>query len=136
MGFYDTFVSLCAQSGKAPSAVAVELGIAKSSVSGWKSGRNGANNATLKKIADYFGVSVDYLRGLESLQDVTISGTADPQAAVRQGLIPAGTGIFAPKTEQELLDEKALELLHQHSLDAQSAIIDLLARMAVKPEEK
>jgi hypothetical protein len=34
------------------------------------------------------------------------------------------------------LDEKVLELLHQHSLDAQSAIIDLLARMAVKPEEK
>ena len=41
-----------------------------------------------------------------------------------------------PKTEQERLDEKVLELLHQHSLDAQSAIIDLLARMAVKPEEK
>lgn len=65
MEFYNKFISLCAQNGKAPSAVAIELGIAKSTVSGWKSGRNGATNATLKKIADYFGVTVDYLLGNE-----------------------------------------------------------------------
>ena len=113
MEIYNKFDSLCAKIGKSPSAVAIELGIAKSTVSGWKSGRNGATNATLKKIADYFGVTVDYLLGNEEKEKT-------PE----------------PKTEQERLDEKVLELLHQHSLDAQSAIIDLLARMAVKPEEK
>lgn len=63
MEIYNKFDSLCAKIGKSPSAVAIELGIAKSTVSGWKSGRNGATNATLKKIADYFGVTVEYLLG-------------------------------------------------------------------------
>lgn len=59
--FYDTFSSLCKKIGKSPSKVALECDISKSAVSTWKSGRSNPQTEQLKKIADYFNVSVDYL---------------------------------------------------------------------------
>lgn len=128
--FYDIFVRLCAEKGKAPSAVAVELGYSKSMVSGWKVRGTSPTDTNLHRIADYFGVSVDYLRGLESLQDVTISGTADPQAAVRQGLIPAGTGIknAAPKTEREILEERVMVAIKNKSDEDVVALLRLIEK--------
>ena len=61
--FYDVFVELCAKSGKAPSAVALELGCSKSMVSGWKTRGTSPTDTNLRKIADYFGVTVEYLLG-------------------------------------------------------------------------
>ncbi len=62
--FWENFVSLCADRGMKPNPVAKELGISSGSVTSWK---NGAipHPTTLKKIADYFDVSVDYLLGKE-----------------------------------------------------------------------
>lgn len=60
--FYDNYVRLCNSVCKSPSAVAIEIGIAKPTVSRWKSGSK-PNHATLLKIADYFGVSVSELEG-------------------------------------------------------------------------
>ena len=60
--FWDIFVNLCAQNGESPNKVAKNLSIASGTVSEWKKGRV-PQNATLKKIADYFGVTVDYLLG-------------------------------------------------------------------------
>jgi transcriptional regulator with XRE-family HTH domain len=45
---------------KAPSVVAEELGMQRSVVTAWKNGRN-PRTATLMKIAEYFGVSVEEL---------------------------------------------------------------------------
>lgn len=63
--FYFRYVDLCNKINKSPSAVAEELGFKRSSVTRW------ANNsvprqATLQKIADYFGVTVEYLKGEET----------------------------------------------------------------------
>ena len=58
--FYDNYVRLCNLVGKAPSAVAVELGFQKAAVTRWKKGGN-PTDATVQKIADYFGVTTDYL---------------------------------------------------------------------------
>ena len=63
--FYNRFVQLCNQVGKSPSATAVEIGLQKSVVTAWKKGSS-PTDATLNKIADYFGVSIDYLLGNES----------------------------------------------------------------------
>ena len=60
--FWTIFVKLCALKGLSPNKVAKELHIASGTVSEWKKGRT-PQNATLKKIADYFGVSVEYLKG-------------------------------------------------------------------------
>ena len=60
--FWTIFEKLCALKGLSPNAVAKELHIASGTVSEWKKGRT-PQNATLKKIADYFAVSVEYLKG-------------------------------------------------------------------------
>jgi transcriptional regulator with XRE-family HTH domain len=60
--FWDNFVDLCLQNGGSPNFVAQQLGITSGSVTGWKNG-SVPRNSTLKKIADYFGVTVDYLLG-------------------------------------------------------------------------
>ena len=61
--FYDKFVSLCASVGKKPTPVAQELGISKGTAASWKRRGNDPTDAYLVKIANYFGVSVDDLRG-------------------------------------------------------------------------
>ena len=58
--FYDNYVRLCNSVNKSPSAVAIEIGIAKPTVSRWKSGSK-PNHATAVKVADYFGVPVSEL---------------------------------------------------------------------------
>lgn len=58
--FYEKFISLCTAKGVAPSRVALDLGMSKSSVSHWKKSDNGITNANLKRIADYFNVPVTY----------------------------------------------------------------------------
>ncbi len=60
--FYENYVRLCNSIGKTPSAVALEMGIAKPTVTRWKNGSN-PNSSTLYKVADYFGVTPDYLLG-------------------------------------------------------------------------
>lgn len=62
--FYDNFVRLCNKINKSPSCVASEIGLSRASVSGWKNGKK-PTDATVIKLADYFGVSVDYLLGNE-----------------------------------------------------------------------
>lgn len=85
MNFYENYVRLCNSVGKSPSAVAIELKLGKPSVSRWKSGSY-PRTATLLKIADYFGVTVEYLKGEETKKD------------------PAGTGEVGSSDAQEILN--------------------------------
>ena len=62
--FYINYVALCNKIGKSPSAVAEELGFMRSVVTRWSKGTI-PRQATLQKVADYFGVSVEYLLGKE-----------------------------------------------------------------------
>ena len=68
MAFYENYVKLCNSVGKSPSAVAVELKLGKPSVTRWKNGAE-PRDATLQKIADHFGVTVEYLKGEETKKD-------------------------------------------------------------------
>lgn len=69
--FFDIFSELCKKSGKSPNAVAKELKISSGSVTEWKKQGRSPHNATLLKIAEYFGVSVDYLLGQEEEEKPT-----------------------------------------------------------------
>ena len=60
--FYDNFIRACNLSGKTPSAVLLEIGIGKSAGTRWKRGEM-PTDATLCKIADYFGISPSDLTG-------------------------------------------------------------------------
>lgn len=58
--FYDKFVSLCAQKGDTPTQVAKNIGLSNAAATGWKNGKN-PNDITLRRLADYFSVSVEEL---------------------------------------------------------------------------
>lgn len=62
MTFYQKYVSLCTDCKISPSAAAQKMGISKTTVHRWKNG-GGVTDANLQIIANYFGVSVDDLRG-------------------------------------------------------------------------
>lgn len=77
--FYMRYCELCANKGISPSAAAIEIGIRKSNVTYWKSNRNNPSDATLQKIADYFGVTVEYLKGEETKKDPATNGEVSPE---------------------------------------------------------
>lgn len=58
--FYKNYVALCAQKKKSASAVAVEIGLSRTSPNGWKKGKQ-PSDINLEKLAKYFEVSVDDL---------------------------------------------------------------------------
>ena len=64
MNFYQRYIELCNKIGKAPSAVAVEIGLTKPTVNRWKTGST-PTDATAAKVASYFNVSVATMMGLE-----------------------------------------------------------------------
>lgn len=59
---YEIYCKLRDDRGMKDADVARETGITKSTFSDWKNGRSKPKDAKLKKIADLFGVSVEYLR--------------------------------------------------------------------------
>lgn len=58
--FYDNFKRLCDERNEKPTPVAQKLGCTSSNVALWKKG-SVPRPAVLQKIADYFGVSTQYL---------------------------------------------------------------------------
>lgn len=63
--FKNIFIKLCNKKNESPSAVCRKVGITPATFSGW-SDNTIPRQATLLRIADYFGVSVDYLLGNEN----------------------------------------------------------------------
>ena len=60
--FWDNFVVECAKKKKSPAAVAEELGFSNSMPTSWKNGSL-PRMSSRKKIADYFGITVEELMG-------------------------------------------------------------------------
>lgn len=58
--FYDNYLRLCNQKGVSASGAALEMGLSRAAVTGWAQGKV-PRDATLRRIADYFGVSVEEL---------------------------------------------------------------------------
>lgn len=60
--FYERYIYLCARHHKSPSAVANEIGLSSAAATGWKRGKD-PSEVTIIKLAQYFDVSVSYLKG-------------------------------------------------------------------------
>ena len=58
---YEVFEQLLQKYGVTPYRVAKEAGVTQTALSNWKSGRSTPTTKTLQKIADYFGVNIDYI---------------------------------------------------------------------------
>lgn len=60
--FWNNFLAECAKKGKSPAVVAEELGFSNSATTCWKNGSL-PRMSSRKKIADYFGITVEELMG-------------------------------------------------------------------------
>ena len=108
MAFYNNYVRLCAEKNMSPSAAALAIGIKKSNVTYWKSGRNNPSDVTLAKIANYFGVTVE-----ELMSDA-------PSAGIKKDPIPKDGAVGSAK--QKLLD--ALDGLSDSQIEKLIGIIE------------
>ena len=76
--FWDNFVNLCSTVGKSPNAIADKLKIPSGSITAWKKGTT-PRPSTVKKLADFFGVTIDFLLSEQKEKSPVVSNEAsDP----------------------------------------------------------
>lgn len=68
--FKKIFIDLCNERKEAPSTVCVKLGLSNAAFSKWTD-ESIPRRATLQRMADYFGVSIDLLLGKEPKPTIT-----------------------------------------------------------------
>jgi transcriptional regulator with XRE-family HTH domain len=81
---YDIFEKLCAEKGVTPYRVCKETGLTTSTISNWKAGRYIPKTDKLQKIANYFGVSIEFLMGTEEKEDSPVYYTKEETAKLAQ----------------------------------------------------
>ena len=98
--FWTNFSTLCADKNLSPNAVATELKIPSGSITAW---RNGATPRTksLTKIANYFGVTVDYL--LTGEKEKAPGITAESLTDEEQELISIWRSVMSPEERTKQL---------------------------------
>ena len=60
--FWERFLHLCSEKNVKPNHVTKEIGLSSAAATDWKKGSI-PRDVTMKKLADYFGVSVEFLSG-------------------------------------------------------------------------
>ena len=71
--FYDIVNNLCKERKTTITRMAEDIGLSNAAPTSWRKG-SVPKLSTLEKIADYFDVSVDYLRGVETKKAPTPKG--------------------------------------------------------------
>lgn len=74
------------KSGKAQKEVAIDLCVSQPTISDWEAGRKTPSSKSAARLADYFGVSLDYLIGRDTESKYSIPVV---------GMVPAGIPIEA-----------------------------------------
>lgn len=98
--FWEKFLSLSNEKGISPSYAVSQLGLAHGCITQWKKGAM-PRQATLRKIADYFGVSVEYLLNGDLPDGVR---TVQMQRIPLVGQIACGRPIFAEEERGQYVD--------------------------------
>ncbi len=110
---YEIFEKLCSEKGVTAYKVSKETGITTATLSNWKAGRYTPKQDKLQKIADFFGVSLEYLMtGKEKDWEPTFTqkDEKDVQKELEKTLnsLQNDTGLMF---DGEILDDETRELL-------------------------
>ncbi len=70
---YSNFEKILKQKKLSSYKVAKEAGVTQTSLSNWKNGKSVPSTTTLQKIADYLGVTVDYLMNGEETDNKVLN---------------------------------------------------------------
>ena len=106
--FKENFVRLCNQHGESPTVVCKKIGITSSAFSKWTD-ESIPRQATLIRIADYFGTTVAYLTGVVDDPDpIALIDPSKKSPPIMEKIEEA----MQDMTEEELTDlEKYVEFL-------------------------
>ena len=127
---YEVFEQLLQKKGVSSYKVAKEAGVTQTALSNWKSGRSTPTAKTLQKIADYFGVTIDYLmtgddsseqgltardnrdiaKDLENIMEKLTSGENGPASYNGEEISPEAAELFKDELEIAL---KRLKLINK-----------------------
>lgn len=84
---YEIFEQLLQKYGVTAYKVSKETGITQSTLSDWKRGRSTPKTDNMKKIADYFGVTIEYLMtGKEESEQKEITLTPRDERDIKKDL--------------------------------------------------
>ena len=78
-GLYDKIKSLREHFGMSQVQLAERLGVTKSAVNAWENGTNSPSISYIVKLAQIFGISTDYLLGVNERLTVDITSLDDLQ---------------------------------------------------------
>lgn len=124
--FYDQFLSLCNQHDIKVTALARKLGISPSAPKRWEEGST-PDLVNAKKIADYFGVSLDYLMAgpssASSNQIGNVTGSAVVQG-VNGGSVSVSNG--SGQTELTAAEAELLRIFRSLDVRGQNAVMSCL----------
>lgn len=84
--FYEIYCELCKKHGLTPSGAATKIGFNRASVTMWKNTGKAPKQELLVKIADYFGVTTDYLLGKEEEEKEKPALTAKDERDIARNL--------------------------------------------------
>ena len=105
--FYDVFALLCSEKGVSPNKALTDCKISRTSTAKWKDGAT-PRGITLQKLADYFGVTTDFLlTGEETKTAPANEGERIPYKEKRE--ILAGRGIRLMLDEDVKMTENQLD---------------------------
>lgn len=91
--FFERYASLCDEKNMTVNGAAKEIGLPSSSVTNWKQGRTPRLDK-VEKIAEYFGVSADYLLGYTDEKE-------KPAAQMGDELSPEFASLFSCLTPEQ-----------------------------------
>lgn len=121
---YEVFKQLCEEKGLKPSEVAKGTGLYQTLFSEWKKGKSNPNTDKMIKIANFLGVSVEYLMTGKDKTDIS-----DNKYYINEETQEMAQAIFK---------NKELRLLFSEAMDAQpedlKATHDIL--LALKRKER
>jgi len=136
---YEAFERLLDKNGITAYRVSKDTGITQTLLSNWKTGKSVPNLQNLKKIADYFGVTVDYLMTGEESElkefspQLTAKDEKDISKKVDDILSQLSTG-DALMFDGEPMDEETKELLRV-SLENGVRIAKISAKKKFTPKK-
>lgn len=106
MSFSTNLCHLLRQNDVSNYRLAKAIGVSQTTVAGWKAGKFPQSEETLGKIADFFGVSVDFMMGLDEPPEPQI-----PHENLRRVIADDGIQIYLDDASNKMSDEDWEEVL-------------------------
>ena len=107
--FWKRIMELCYEKKTSPTAVCADLGLSNATSTKWKKGAI-PRESTLNKLAEYFGVTVDYLLGNNTTGNLNLQLFAAPTVDIKTSDLTEGE-IALIKVLDKLTDDEQRQVI-------------------------